>query len=550
MRSSIVLLCLLVSAVCVPAQEASYFYGGTEIHLTPDSQIVAATVHPSVSLEKYPRISRHFRSLFSSGTNPSSEIIVSTDLAAADTATAALAPAAKTKEVTPIPVYKLGSLRLVLQNEVIVQFKSSASQSESKDLLRKFSTLFVELHPDSGTYLLRVGNPDATLRVANTLRANRNVAFSEPNFLVIEPSPKVRKRWAAPKEASFSNLVAPTPAPVSDPYFPRQWGLLNQVQDPAFGKFGSDARVVKAWEITQGSGQISVAVLDDGVDVNHPDLKSSFATSSGSIVEWDAILDANTQTPSGPDSHGTHVAGVIAAQANNGIGIAGVAPKSKIIPIRIGTKVGSPAGRWTTPVIVDNAIRKAVDLKADVINGSWWLDPSDLVTQSITHASAVGRGGKGIVFVFAAGDDGGPILYPASLASPGSNLPVIAVGASDSWDQVQTSSSKDGEYWWASNIGPALSVIAPGVGIATTDLDQDVSPATGQYILNFSGTSSAAPIVSGVVALLLSVHPDWKASQVREQIESTADRQGQARTDSGGWGRVNACRALGGQDCN
>jgi thermitase len=548
-------LCLFFAGYALNTwgQQPSYFYGNREIVLSSDNETVAATLHPSVSLEKYPKVALAFRSLQSSLIRPDSSILVARRSTSQTTASAALDTALKRKEASLLPVYKIGELKLVLQNEIIVQFKHEVSKESSSELLRKFSSLFVELRPDSGTFLVRVGNPEATLRISNLLRGNSNIAFAEPNFVVIQPKERTNKRWEAP-EVKVSNsgpLSASIPSPnvPTDPLFSRQWALSNRIQDEHFGKSGSDIGILKAWQITKGSDKIRVAVLDEGVDTNHPDLKGSIATGDDGMVEWDAILESNQQQPAGSDSHGTLVAGIIAAQINNGIGIVGVAPGVKIIPIRVGTRADSPDGTWTTPVIVDSAIRKAVEFRADVINVSWSIDPSKLVSDAIAYAESAGREGKGIVVVCSAGNDGGNVVFPASLAGPNSGVPVIAVGASNSWDEVKTRASRDREDWWASNAGPALTVVAPGVGVATTDLNGSSNASGGSYVFNFDGTSSAAPFVSGVAALLLSIHSGWTASQIRDKITQTAARKGTSRTDAAGWGRVDACRALEAQNC-
>ena len=198
-------------------------------------------------------------------------------------------------------------------------------------------------------------------------------------------------------------------------------------------------------------------------------------------------------------------------------------------------------------MLVIQAISKAVELKADVINASWFVGQDDDIDSAIESASTNGRGGKGVVMVFAAGNDGGKLVYPASLAGC---YPVIAVGASNSWDQIKNRETNDHESW-ISNAGPELTVVAPGVGIVTTDLSTSPPQNGGSYKYDFNGTSSAAPQVSGVAALLLSTHPELTATQVRDRIAQTADKvDGPNRTNRAGWGRLNACRALGGSGCD
>jgi subtilisin family serine protease len=146
--------------------------------------------------------------------------------------------------------------------------------------------------------------------------------------------------------------------------------------------------------------------------------------------------------------------------------------------------------------------------------------------------------------VFAAGNDSGPVIYPANLSL---SKVVIAVSATNEWDQFKTETSFDREDWWGSCFGPEINVSAPGVHIYTTDISGSGGYSSGDYIENFNGTSSATPIVAGTAALVLSKNPGWTPTQVRNQIQSSADDLGSSGFDNKfGHGRINACNALGG----
>jgi subtilisin family serine protease len=142
--------------------------------------------------------------------------------------------------------------------------------------------------------------------------------------------------------------------------------------------------------------------------------------------------------------------------------------------------------------------------------------------------------------VIATGNEDGPIGYPATLPD------VLAVGASNPWDERKSPTTRDGEDWWGSNYGPQISLVAPGVRIATTDIRGARGYNSGSYVEDFNGTSSATPHVAAAAALILSVKPTLRENEVRNFITAAADRL----TSNGkwdkfvGWGRLNIFSAL------
>ena len=316
---------------------------------------------------------------------------------------------------------------------------------------------------------------------------------------------------------------------VNDTYYSNQWGLNNTGQNG--GTSGIDINFCKAKSITTGNQNIIVAVLDQGVELNHPDLTNM------STISYD------TETSSSPSQvygeHGTACAGIIGADANNNIGIAGIAPNSPIMSIS-----NSLLLNVDTKQKLANGINYAWQNGASVISNSWghYSLSGNYINNAIDNAVTNGRNGKGCVIVFASGNDNlDSVSYPASLPQ------VIAVGAISPCGERKSPTSCDTETTWGSHYGQALSVVAPGVLIPTTDrqgnagynpnlpihtlnhgtlISQDF-PNT-DYTIWFNGTSSACPHVSGVAALILSVNPSLTEQQVRDIIETTAQR---IRTD-------------------
>jgi subtilisin family serine protease len=360
-------------------------------------------------------------------------------------------------------------------------------------------------------YLVKVPSQSKdAIDISNALFATGLFELAEPNFV------RILKRQTA------------------DPLYADQWGLKNTGQYS--GVVGADIKAEYAWSVTMGSSSIKVAVIDEGVSLNHPDLVATL------LSGFDATGNGSGGGPSGNDAHGTGCAGIIAANSNNNLGGSGIAPNCKILPVRIAYNSG---GSWVTDdAKIANGINWAWQNGADVLSNSWGGgSPSSTITNAITAATTSGRGGKGSVVVFAAGNSNSAIIYPAYLSN------VMAIGAMSMCNERKTPTSCDGENWWGSCFGPELDVVAPGVKIPTCDLPGAAGYGSGDYVTNFNGTSSATPHVSAICALVLSVNPNLTYSQVYDNIRCTANKVGSYVYTSGfnnemGYGRVNVFNAL------
>lgn len=275
----------------------------------------------------------------------------------------------------------------------------------------------------------------------------------------------------------------------NDSLFSQQWGLTK-------------IKSVDGWAVTQGSIDVDIAVVDTGIDSSHPDLVGKVVNRANFTTDSDA--DGN--------GHGTHVAGIAAAVTNNNQGIAGVNGNSRLISVKVLDNSGSGYYSW-----IANGIVWAADNGAEVINLSLGGSSSSQAMQdAINYANA-----KGVVIVAAAGNSSSSkASYPAYYT------PAIAVAATDSSDNKAS----------FSNYGSWVDIAAPGVSI--------ISTYKGSYS-KLSGTSMASPFVAGLAGLIKGQHPEWSHSQVRSQIESTADKI--SKTGSY-WmnGRINVCKAVGG----
>ncbi len=282
-----------------------------------------------------------------------------------------------------------------------------------------------------------------------------------------------------------------------------QWALYY-ADHPEF-----DIDAPRAWDITTGTAEIIVAVIDSGIDSTHPDLTPNLWHNPAEIpdngidddkngfiddaIGWDFINDDNL--PDDALGHGTHVSGIIGARGNNGIGVSGVCWRINIMPLKVFQE------RETTDEVIVAAFDYVLGQEVNVINASWGgTIPSPPIKDAIRECNR-----RGILFVAAAGNDlvntvEHPI-YPAC-----HNLPnIISVAAS-------TLSGTKAHY---SNFGPLVSVCAPGSSIYST------LPAPQLYGNN-SGTSMAAPHVTGTAALLLSADPYLSPEEIRNRVIGSA----------------------------
>ena len=324
---------------------------------------------------------------------------------------------------------------------------SELNWPDAAAILHELGASAVSSQPDwPGTYLADFAEPDSASAAVATLSAEPRIEWAELDGL-----------------ARYSYEP-------NDPLFADQ-NWARSIDLPG------------AWSITSGTEDVIVAVVDSGVSRGHPDL-------IGKLLQGHDFLNGDNE-PEDDIGHGTAVAGIVAAASDDGVGIAGVAPRARILPVKVGSVEGAPISTLAQGIIW------AVNQGADVINLSLVADQTSMALQdALLYAY-----NNGVPVVAAAGNDPNAVTYPGAYPE------AISVGASTFWGSVASFSTLQNRV---DLIAPGASVLAPWW-----------SPA-GDSWQTVTGTSFAAPMVSGTLALLLSIDPDLSVEELRALVTSTA----------------------------
>ena len=349
-------------------------------------------------------------------------------------------------------------------NRVLVKFKDGIASDEVENVNALLGAETIKTYERIGVEKIEyTANVDIKEAIAAYVESG-TVEFAEPDFIV-------------------SALVTP-----NDPQFTSLWGLHNTGQNG--GTNDADIDAPEAWNITQGSDSVIIAVIDTGVDYTHPDLAANIWTNSSGKHGYDYYN--NDDDPMDDNNHGTHCSGTIAGVGNNGTGVAGVSWRAKIMAL----KFLSSAGSGSTSDAVD-CILYAVDNGARVLSNSWGGGGySQTLYNAIEYANS-----HNVLFVAAAGNsasnnDATP-TYPASYTC--SNI--ISVAALDKTDKLASFSCYG---------ATTVDIGAPGVSITSTIPNNSYA--------TYSGTSMATPHVAGVAGLVLAQNINATAAQVKQKI--------------------------------
>ncbi|MCP4167816.1 MAG: S8 family serine peptidase [Chloroflexi bacterium] len=382
-------------------------------------------------------------------------------------------------------------------NEILMQFRPHAYLGLSSRPTALASAAKIKEIPDLGLLHYQIQGDMASILAQ--LNADPHVEFAEPNY-----------------------LIYPTFRP-NDPYYVNYAGNV----DVANGGYLTRMNMEAAWDLTRGRSEIIVAVIDTGIDLDHEDLEDALWTNPGEIPDnsiddddngfvddvygWD--FAAETANVNDWFGHGSHVAGIIAARANNGKGIAGMAPKTRVMALGVFAPPGF--GAFADEV---EAILYAADHGAKVINLSLGSNAYSRGEQmAIEYAVR-----RGIIVVAAAGND-----YRELYHWPAAHDAAIAVAATTAYDTRAP----------FSNLGDFVDLAAPGATIKSLG-------RTGGYVLK-GGTSMSAPHVAGLAALILARNPTLAPAEVRAIMETTATDLGAPGWDKEfGKGRIDALAAL------
>jgi subtilisin family serine protease len=353
---------------------------------------------------------------------------------------------------------------------------------------------------------LEISSDDDISDIINDLQSDPNVVYAQPDYVL--------DTYLIPSDVRYSE----------------QWGFSNngQAVNGQAGTPGIDIDIENAWNLTTGSNEVTIGIVDTGVDLSHPEISGNIYVNEkeqldgvdndgngyiDDVTGFDFVnKDRSVFDSASKDRHATHIAGIIASGMNNG-GIAGVSPNVKILPLKF---IDGNSG-YTSDAI--SAIEYGISMGVSIFNCSWGGSQQNQALKDIMENSNA-------LFICAAGNAGQNVdinpVYPACYQLPN----VISVGAIDNRGQLAS----------FSNYGSKVQIVAPGVDILST------LPGNNYGLM--SGTSMAAPFVTGVAALLKSKYPTMSAAEIKAGILNNATYMQNLAGKVSTSGRLNASAAL------
>ena len=390
--------------------------------------------------------------------------------------------------------YFAGAQSQYVSGEILVKFQPGVCETEINAMNEFYGVEIIEYLEKLDVYHLRIPAEKTVEQMIDWYSNDPSVQYAEPNYMG-------RGGDFTPNDTGFDS----------------QWHLNNTGQTG--GTPDADIDAVEGWQITRGSSSVVVAVLDTGIDFSDPEFQGRI------LPGFDFVNDDNDPSAdpwTGHEIHGLLVSGILAGNADNSFGTAGIDHNVKILPVKV-----LDSNKEGTTVVLALGLIYAADQKAHVINMSLVDYPLDSPT--LNYALQFARD-SGAVLIAGAGNNG---IGDADVSGPGASPLTISVGATDHNDARLSYPAV------ASGTGSALDVVAPGEEVITW------------HSYFFTGTSAAAPVVSGIATLMLSIDPSLTHDEIRDILIQTAEDQvgppsedTPGRDDFFGHGRVNMNAAL------